>query len=61
MLETIILMCCSIPTLGNILPGYSIDGIFVSAYIVVKALSFYLENKRILDDKLFFYISRKSS
>lgn len=54
MLETIILMCCSIPTLDNILPGFSSDGIFASAYILVEALSFYLENKRILDDKLFF-------
>lgn len=43
MLETIILMCCSIPKLDNILLGYSINGILASTYILVKALSFYLE------------------
>lgn len=45
MLETIILMCCSSPKLDNILLGYSINGIWASIYILVKALSFYLENK----------------
>ena len=45
MLETIILMCCSIPKLDNILLGYSVNGILASTYILVKPLSFYLENK----------------
>lgn len=44
-LETIILMGGSIPKLNNILLGYSINGILAPMYTLVKALSYYLENK----------------
>lgn len=45
MLETIILMCCSIPKPDNILLGYSINGILAPVYTLEKALSYCLENK----------------